>query len=203
VRFRWSRTRQDHPTAGIHHSKAVERYGLDHQRQARSVTIVVLAALAIVWAVVLGSYVKEKSTHRTGDTVSAFKDQLSTLQRTQPGYPARAASGAVPASSSRWHSSAARRRRRDILFGLIAVAATTFLLAAVTGSMPLIVLNILCDLAAAGYVALLVNQQRIVTEQRTKVRQIRPVQPARRPAQSAPAYRRPQQQVAMGGQRIR
>ena len=162
----------------------------------------VLAALAIVWAVVLGSYVKEKSTQRTGDTVSAFKDQLSTLQRTQPGYPARAASGAVPVTSSRWHSSAARRRRRDILFGLVAVAATTFLLAAVTGSMSLIVLNILCDLAAAGYVALLVNQQRIVTEQRTKVRQIRPVQQTRRPAQSAPAYRRPQQ-VAMGGQRIR
>ena len=68
--------------------------------------------------------------------------------------------------------------------------------------MSLIVLNILCDLAAAGYVALLVNQQRIVTEQRTKVRQIRPVQQTRRPAQSAPAYRRPQQ-VAMGGQRIR
>jgi hypothetical protein len=109
----------------------------------------------------------------------------------------------VPASSSRWHSNAARRRRRDILFGLVAVAATTFLLAAVTGSVTLIVLNVLCDLAAAGYVALLVNQQRIVTEQRTKVRQIRPAQQVRRPAQSAQAYRRPQQQVAMGGQRIR
>ena len=55
----------------------------------------VLAALAIVWAVVLGSYVKEKSTHRTGDSVSAFKNQLSTLQRTQPGYPARVAAGTV------------------------------------------------------------------------------------------------------------
>lgn len=162
----------------------------------------VLAALAIVWAVVLGSYVKEKSTHRTGDSVSAFKDQLSTLQRTQPGHPARSASGAALPGSSRWHSSAARRRRRDILFGLLAVAATTFLLAAVTRSMPMIVLNILSVLAAAGYVALLVNQQRIVTEQRTKVRHIRPVQQAHRPTQSAQAYRRPQQ-VAAGGQRLR
>lgn len=162
----------------------------------------VLAALAIVWAVVLGSYVKEKSTHRTGDSVSAFKSQLSTLQRTQPGYPARGASGAAPTGSSHWHSSAARRRRRDILFGLVAVAATTFLLAAVTGSTPLIVLSIVSALAAAAYVALLANQQRIVTEQRTKVRQLRPVQQPHRPTQSASAYRRPQQ-AAVGGQRAR
>lgn len=160
----------------------------------------VLAALAIVWAVVLGSYVREKSAHRTNDSVSAFKDQLSTLQRTQPGYLPRTAASGVRTTQARRASAAARRRRRDVLFGLVGASVATFLFAAISGSMLWIALNVVCVLAAAAYVALLVNQQKIVTEQRTKVRQIRPVPSAQHSASAA--YRRPSQ-VAVGGQRYR
>jgi hypothetical protein len=82
----------------------------------------------------------------------------------------------------RRHSNAARRRRRDILFGLVGAAAVTFLAAVLTGSMALIVLNVLVDLAAVAYVVLLVSQQRIIEEQRAKVRPIRTAAPQRQTA---------------------
>ena len=153
----------------------------------------VLAVLAIVWVVVIGSYLKEKTSVRTGDSVTAFKDQLSTLQRTQVGPDGRP----LPASRSLNSAAAsreARRRRRDVLFTLVGLALFTFLVAVFERSTGFILLNILFDLVAAGYVALLVNQQRVFREQRTKVRHLRPV------ATQAPAYRAT---AAAGGRTFR
>ncbi len=132
----------------------------------------VLAVLGLVWAVVIGSYLKEKTTTSSGDSVSAFRAQLTTLQRTQPGgvAPTRSRLSTMPQSLS----TDARRRRRDVLFTLVGLAAFTFLVAMFKRTMPFVTLNVICDLAAAGYVALLVNQQRIAQEQRTKVRHLRP-----------------------------
>ncbi len=155
----------------------------------------VLAGLAIVWFVVIGSYVRERTASRTGDTVTAFQDQLTTLRRTQPGARVDSAMHGAPAqrsTTSAWHSAAARRRRRDVLFGLVGAAVFTLFVALVTGSMLVIAVNILFDLAAVAYVALLVNQQRIMTEQRAKVRPIRTAPVARQ----APYRGR---QVAAGG----
>lgn len=157
----------------------------------------VLAVLGIVWLVVIGSYIKEKASTKAGDSVSAFRDQLSTLQRTQPGR----AHGAPRASNGRLStpppslSNEARMRRRNVLFSLVGLAAFTFLAALVTGSAAMIALNVLCDLAAAAYVALLVNQQRIAQEQRAKVRRIRPVT-----LQQVSSYGRT---AVAGGQRFR
>ena len=155
----------------------------------------VLAGLAIVWFVVIGSYVRERAASRTGDTVTAFQDQLTTLRRTQPGAfvdGAWTAPRAHRSATSAWHSAAARRRRRDVLFGLVGAAVFTLFVALLTGSMLMIVVNIVFDLAAVAYVALLVNQQRIMTEQRDKVRPIRPAAPARHAGYGG-------RQVAAGG----
>lgn len=165
----------------------------------------VLAVLTIVWVVVIGSYLKEKTSTKTGDTVSAFQDQLSTLQRTQPGGHRVASRNTRPAQSGTGRSSSrlsappvslsneARMRRRNTLFALVTLAAITFVAALVTASVPIIVLNVVLDLAAAGFVVLLVNQQRIAQEQRVKVRRLRPVQP--QPAQ----HQFPRPTVAAGG----
>lgn len=179
---------QTDPTVGIHHFPVVDQYGHSYQRQARSVTVVVLAVLAIVWIVVLGSYARERFGGRHHDSVSAFKTQLSTLQRTQPG--ARPAMGAQfgDARVRRGPSvgaELARIRRRNILFGLFGVAVSTALLAVVSGSALLIVANVVVDLALVGYIVLLVNQQKIVAEQRVKVRRLHPTaHPASRAANS-------------------
>ena len=165
----------------------------------------VLAVLTIVWVVVIGSYLKEKTSTKTGDTVSAFQDQLSTLQRTQPGghrvaprnnRPAQTLPGRSPsrlAAPPVSLSNEARMRRRNTLFALVGLAAITFVTALVTASLPIIVVNIVLDLAAAAFIVLLVNQQRIAQEQRVKVRRLRPVQAL--PAQ----HHFPRPTVAAGG----
>lgn len=168
----------------------------------------VLAVLTIVWLVVIGSYLKEKTSTKTGDTVSAFQDQLSTLQRTQPGghrvanrstRPTRSGPGRSPNRLSAPPvslSSQARTRRRNTLFTLVGLAAITFVAALVTASLPIIVVNIVLDLAAAAFIVLLVNQQRIAQEQRVKVRRLRP-------AQALPAQHRFPRPTAAAGGRFR
>lgn len=166
--------------------------------------MVILAILAILWAGVIGSWLKERASSRQGDSVLAFREQLTTLQRTQPGgirngidgratpsvlqVPAHVASSRAALANERM-----RQRRRDILLGLGIVAGVTFLAAAFTGSAALIGLNVVCDLAAGAYVFALVSQQRVAQERQAKVRYLsastppgssRPVRPAR-PARPA------------------
>lgn len=89
-------------------------------------------------------------------------------------YSQRQALGSPSRTARHWRSEAARIRRRNVLFGLLGALGTSVLLAAVTGSTLLIVTTVLCAAALAGYVTLLVNQQRIVAEQQAKVRRIHP-----------------------------
>lgn len=153
-----------------------------------------LGFLVILWAIVIGSYVKDRASVRPGDSVSAFRDQLHTLQRTQPGgrrashaplvgprlgQPRSLAGGTgsrPPAVSARL-----RQRRRDVLLTLAGAAAFTFLVALVVQSTLLIAINVLCDLALAAYVVALVQQQRMARERQVKVRYL-PSQAAARPA---------------------
>ena len=147
----------------------------------------VLAALAIVWVVVLGSYARERMTDRRTDSVSAFHTQLSTLQRThhhgrsmrrsQPGRAMSPANAANPVmrNGSTMQAETARRRRKNVLLGLATSAVITAVGAIVMTSVATILLAAVCVLAAAGYVALLVERQRVVAEQYAKVRPIRSV----------------------------
>src|SRR5437016_2230485 len=69
----------------IHLLREVSGYGPDTKRQAWSVAMLLLGVLVILWAVLIGSWLKDRASTRPGDSVSAFRDQLHTLQRTQPG----------------------------------------------------------------------------------------------------------------------
>ncbi len=143
----------------------------------------VLAVLAIVWAVVLGSYAKDRMASRRHDTVSSFRTQLSTLQRTQPGGVGRGPR-AVPGTRG-IPCETARCRRRNALFLLAGLAATSLLAVIVAPVAFTILFAVVCTGAFASYVGLLVQRQRIITEQRAKVRRL----DARRRPAAAPARR--------------
>ena len=153
----------------------------------------VLGVLAIVWIVVLGSYAKERMADRRTDSVSAFRSQISTLQRTNRGpQMAEGISHRVrPASATA--CAVARRRRKNVLLALLTAALLTVVLALAAPGIVTIGLAIVTVTAFTGYVVLLVERQRLVAEQQSKVRPIsaaRPRQvvrqaPVRRPALSA------------------
>ncbi len=154
----------------------------------------VLGVLAIVWIIVLGSYAKERMADRRTDSVSAFRSQISTLQRTNCA-PSSVAGGAPyrirPASAMA--CAVARRRRKNVLLGLLTAALLTVVLALAAPGILTIGLATVAVAAFTGYVVLLVERQRLVTEQQAKVRPIstarpRPVArqaPVRRPVLSA------------------
>jgi hypothetical protein len=123
------------------------------------VTFVVLGVLAIVWVVVLGSYARERMADRRTDSVSAFHSQLSTLQRTNAG------------------SAVARQRRKNVLLGLLTAALLTVLAAWAAPGIVTIGLAMICVAAFTGYVLLLVERQRVLTERRAKVRPIAAARP--------------------------
>jgi hypothetical protein len=166
--------------------------------------MLLLGVLVILWAVLIGSWLRDRASTRPGDSVSAFRDQLHTLQRTQPGgrrsslrasrsesfAPVAAFVPGRPAPRTSSVSASVRRRRRDVLFALAGAAGFTFLLALVLGGPLLIVLNVLCDLALAGYVFALLQQQRIAHEKQLKVRYL--------PHQQAPAAARAVQRPVSG-----
>lgn len=136
----------------------------------------VLGLLAIVWVAVLGSYAKERMADRRTDSVSAFRSQLSTLQRTQPGG---ASSGVRTGAAVHYSRSAsamacavARQRRKNILVGLLTAALVSVLVALVAPGVVTIGLAMLCVASFTGYVILLVDRQRVVSEQHAKVRPI-------------------------------
>lgn len=160
----------------------------------------VLTALAIVWVVVLGSYAKERFADHHRDSVSTFRTQLRTLQRTQrgprdafgrpQGMPRSAGSmrgGSIGGASigGAIDCELARRRRKAVLLGLLSFAVLAVMAVLVAASTVTLVLAVVAVGGLAGYVALLIDRQRVLTEQRAKVHQIRPVR--RAPARVAPA----------------
>lgn len=158
----------------------------------------VLGVLAIVWIVVLGSYARERLGSRHRDSVSAFRVQLTTLERTQPGSrPIQTPQGTGPQtrSAAHWRSEAARIRRRNILLGLATAVVVSLLLVVSAPSAMTALLTVLCTVALAGYIGLLVNQQRIIAEQQAKVHRIHPTR--RRPLRVQP----PQPPMVVGGSR--
>ena len=141
----------------------------------------VLGLLAIVWVVVLGSYAKERMADRRTDSVSAFRSQLSTLQRTQTGT--RSSGGRTVAGTHRVRSASAmacavaRQRRKNILVGLLTAALLSVLVALVAPGVVTIGLAMVCVASFTGYVILLVDRQRVVAEQQAKVRPISSARP--------------------------
>lgn len=127
-----------------------------------------------LWVVVLGYWFWSRRP-TTADTVGLFHRELRVLRtatpqrvtpanrldatRTVPGARLAVGAGLTPgplaAAAASHKRMEMRRRRRDILCALSGCAVLTMLLAALTGSAGFIVLQLLFDLALAGYVALL------------------------------------------------
>ena len=63
-----------------------------------------------------------------------------------------------------------QRRRRDVLIALTAAAAFTLLATVALRSVPLFLLNLLCDAALVAYMYMLVQVKQRAREQRVKVR---------------------------------
>lgn len=141
-------------------------------------TFVVLFLLAVVWAIYLASWLRNRGMHRNVNSISSFSKHLSVLERTSPGGPLRPVAGysgpvgRAQASPSMTRNEL-RRRRRDVLFGLAGAAVVTLGLAVVAGG-PFLLLHLLVDVALAAYVVLLVRLKRLADDRRTKVRYLQP-----------------------------
>ncbi len=165
--------------------------------------MVILAILAVLWAGVIFTWVRERAHDNRGDSTHAFRQQLSTLSRTHPGarrstgFPAQVPGAQRAVLTRRSAADAAmRRRRRDVLTALVGASLITFLFAAFVGSLALILLNAVCVIATVGYVVLLAQQQQLAQERRQKVRYL--------PGAAAPAraaYRQAEVAMAVGEHR--
>lgn len=143
----------------------------------------VLLILAGAWAAfLLPPYVRHRRDARPGDSISSFRQQLSTLERTAPGgRPVSALAPRDTAPTSPNHRPLhrgpgapatrmdGRRRRRDILLTLVAAAALTFVLAVLLGG-PAVWLHVAIDVVLAGYVWLLVQLRKSAADRAAKVR---------------------------------
>lgn len=144
-------------------------------------SLVVLLILAVVWAVFLVPQVLRARAEKTpADSIGAFRNQLSVLERATPGLPrhriARSAAalpvlhgpvGYRPRSVSQ--KELVRRRRTNILLGLLGTASVSLLLAVLLGGM-LLQLHLGVDLLLVAYCGLLVRARNVASEREIKVR---------------------------------
>jgi len=139
-----------------------------------------LFILAGVWALVLVPPYFRNRSERPADSISSFRQQLHTLERTRPGSRpitpraisslsmqpiAMRTSTALPSGRAE-----ARRRRRDILFTLGGTVAITLLLAIVLGGAAVVLCQLVADALLGGYVFLLVQLRKTEAERGAKVR---------------------------------
>jgi hypothetical protein len=151
--------------------------------------IPVLLILAVLWALVLVPWLRDRATGRRDDSIGDFNYRLGVIGRTG-GHPLRR-SGAMRAVPNRvLHPARAvratparpgapmprtggttplQRRRRDVLVTLLCVAAATFVLAALSNEKMMWYVQMLADALVAGYVALLVAFKRQTMERHAKV----------------------------------
>lgn len=167
-------------------------------------TFVILFILAVLWALFLASWARNRTTVRRGNSISSFNRHLSVLGRTQPtDEPSPHAPGPMTAEQAAIGSFSslaplerdpmvrppavrgltggapitqhdAKRRRRDILLGLVALTGLVTVGAAVIGGPAL-------WLALAGwgmvgcYVLILARSRQIAAEHEAKVHYLQPV----------------------------
>jgi len=151
----------------------------------------VLLILAVVWGVFLVPQVlRARADRGPADSIGSFRNQLSMIERSLPATsgsrhvrPQLAAVGApmprpmpaygAPSPSSMYRGpvptrSELQRRRQNVLLALLGAVVVTVALGLVFP--PAFALNIVADLALAGYVALLVRARTIAAEREMKVR---------------------------------
>jgi hypothetical protein len=139
-------------------------------------TIAVILVLGILWvAVLVPPILRARGAQGRSDSVGDFHHKLRSLgqangHRPRPRRTSAASPIFVPTRTGVSGMSAQQKRRRDVLFVLLGLAAFTFFLAVLTRSTAFIALQIVADLALAGYIYLLVQYKQRAQEQRSKVR---------------------------------
>jgi hypothetical protein len=153
---------------------------------------VILFILAVLWAGLIYSWLRERRDGHSVNSISSFNKHLSTLERTSPANQGISVVSAEPINppsrplvapaspmafgpvnrrpTAGMSVGMARRRRLNILVGLGGAVAVTLLLGLVMGGGRLLMVNVVLDLSLAAYVGLLVRAQRIGAERRSKVR---------------------------------
>jgi hypothetical protein len=139
-------------------------------------TIAVILVLGILWvAVLVPPILRARGAQNRSDSVGDFHHKLRSLgqangHRTRPRRATGASPIFVPSRAGASGMSAQQKRRRDVLFVLLGLVAFTLFLAVLTRSMAFVALQIVADLALAGYVYLLLQYKQRAQGQRSKVR---------------------------------
>lgn len=142
-------------------------------------SLVVLLILAVVWAVFLVPQVLRHRAEKTpADSIGAFRNQLSVLERATPGglsRPARVTYSSTPVAAFSPYGrpkasprELVRRRRLNILLGLLGAMAFTLLLGLVVPR--LLLVHVALDLLFVGYCGMLVRLRNVAAEREMKVR---------------------------------
>ena len=139
-------------------------------------TIAVILVLGILWvAVLVPPILRARGQQGRSDSVGDFHYKLSSLgrangHRTRPVRSSSASPIFVPTHNGLGSMSAQQKRRRDVLFVLLGLVAFTFFVAVLTRSMAFIALQLVADVALAGYVYLLIQYKHRAQGQRSNVR---------------------------------
>ena len=142
-------------------------------------SLVVLLILAVVWAVFLVPQVLRHRAEKTpADSIGAFRNQLSVLERATPGglaRPARVAYSPTPVASFGPYGrprvaqrELVRRRRLNILLGLLGAMAFTLVASLLVPR--LLLVHVVLDLLFVGYCGMLVRVRNVAAEREMKVR---------------------------------
>jgi len=138
------------------------------------VSLVVLLILAIVWAVFLvPQIVRHRAEKTPADSVGAFRNQLSVLERAAPAMGGVRRPAPPVARATR---SEVRRRRQAIVVRLLGAMALTLVVGMVVR--PVLYLHVVLDVLFLAYCALLWRAQALVAERDMKVRYLPNAAPA-------------------------
>ena len=139
-------------------------------------TIAVILVLGILWiAVLVPPILRARGQQNRTDSVGDFHHKLRSLgqangHRTRPRRTTASSAIFAPIGTSPGSMNAQQKRCRDVLFVLLGLVAFTFFVAILTRSMPFIALQLVADVALAGYVYLLLQYKQRAQDQRSKVR---------------------------------
>jgi hypothetical protein len=161
---------------------------------------VVLLVLAIVWAVLLVSWLRSRGGGTFYDSVGTFRRHLTVLERAAPvtvtpanrlrngpttrgrvagpsrptalrtGYSPRPSTGLRPPSAAARRRRQSQKRRRDVFFVLVAGVVGTFALAMIPGLGIMWSVQVAFDVLLVGYIALLMRMRNLAAERELKLR---------------------------------
>lgn len=174
----------------------------------------VLLVLAIVWGILLVSWLRSRAEGTFSDSVGTFRRHLSVLEKAAPyrvppanrlrgpapipAYRAPAAIRGERIGATRPLANPARRpvtptalrrrqsqkRRRDVFFALLAGVVGSFLIAIIPGLSVMWSVQVLFDVMFVAYVAMLIHLRNVAAERDLKLRFMPPATRAARPRPS-------------------